>query len=81
MYTQENESKKVILKFVSFAGRDGSFHNYSFLQYQFTGGERKIKVKPHDNATKSSRPFKPPASSTKLRLKELVQNQYPKGGS
>ena len=68
----------IILNFVPFAERDGSFHHYSFLQYQLTGGERKIKVKPHGNATKSSRPFKPSALSTKLRLKELVQTSTPK---
>ena len=48
------------------------------MQYQFTGGERVIRVKPHGNATKSNRPFKPSAASTKTRLKELVQSSTPK---
>ena len=64
--------------FISFAGRDGSLHCYSFLQYQFTSGERKIKVKQHGNASKGSRPFKPSATSTMERLKELVQTSTPK---
>ena len=64
--------------FISFAGRDGLLHCYSFLQYQFTSGERKIKVKQHGNASKGSRPFKPSATSTMERLKELVQTSTPK---
>ena len=64
--------------FISFTGRDGSLHCYSFLQYQFTSGERKIKVKQHGNASKGSRPFKPSATSTMERLKELVQTSTPK---
>ena len=64
--------------FISFAGRDGSLHCYSFLQNQFTSGERKIKVKQHGNASKGSRPFKPSATSTMERLKELVQTSTPK---
>ena len=64
--------------FISFAGRDGSLHCYSFLQYQFTSGERKIKVKQHGNASKGSRPFKQSATSTMERLKELVQTSTPK---
>ena len=74
----KHECERVIIMFIPFAGRDGSFHCYSFLQYQFTGGERKIKVKEHGNATKGSRPFKPTATSTMVRLKELVRTSTPK---
>ena len=61
-----------------FIGRDGSTCPYSFLQYQFTKGERKIEVTPHGNSTVSNRPFKPTEASTKQRLRELVQTNTPK---
>lgn len=70
--------KTKVTSYFSLTGRDGSIHCYSFLQYQFTGGERKIKPKPHGNATASCRPFKPSEASTKTRLKELVQTNTPK---
>jgi hypothetical protein len=46
--------------------------------YQFTNGEKKILAKSHGNATVSNRPFKPSETSTKARLKELVQSKKPK---
>ena len=76
MQTQKT-NVKCFSNVISLAGRDGSLHCYSFLQYQFTSGERKIKVKQHGNTNKGSRPFKPSATSMMERLKGLVQSSTP----
>ena len=55
-----------------------STYPYSFLQYQFTKGERKIEVTAYWNATVSNRPFKPTEASMKQRLRDLIQTNTPK---